>query len=160
MTNNKVDYQDIHITRYTDWAITTPLMLLVLVLALLYNTGGSLKVSSFVIVLLLNFGMLAFGYMGERKTITKTSGVIFGFAFFFALYYYIYATFMKGKYHKDNTIIYVAFIAFWSLYGVFYMLDEEHEDEKNIGYNLLDLFSKCFVGIFFWAYFTKIFILK
>jgi hypothetical protein len=29
------------------------------------------------------------------------------------------------------------------------------EENKNIGYNVLDLFSKCFVGLFFWAYFTK-----
>lgn len=26
-----------------------------------------------------------------------------------------------------------------------------------VGFNVLDLFSKCFVGIFFWAYFTKVF---
>ena len=28
---------------------------------------------------------------------------------------------------------------------------------RNVGYNVLDLFSKCFVGIFFWAYYTKVF---
>ena len=32
-----VDYKEINIVRYTDWAITTPIMLLVLCLAFLYN---------------------------------------------------------------------------------------------------------------------------
>ena len=34
------------------------------------------------------------------------------------------------------------------------------EEEKNIGYNILDLFAKCFVGIFFWAYYAKVFTLN
>ena len=35
--SQEIDYRGINITRYTDWAITTPVMLLVLVLAILYN---------------------------------------------------------------------------------------------------------------------------
>ena len=31
------------------------------------------------------------------------------------------------------------------------------EVTKNVIFNVLDLFSKCFVGIFFWAYYTKVF---
>ena len=57
----------------------------------------------------------------------------------------------------DNKLLYWAFVVFWSLYGVAYWLDEK---EKNVMYNVLDLFSKCFVGIFFWAYFTKTLVLK
>ena len=44
----------------------------------------------------------------------------------------------------------------WALYGVAYWMDERR---KNVAYNVLDLFSKCFVGIFFWAYFTKAIVL-
>lgn len=155
-----IDFAKINMTRYTDWSITTPLMLLVLLLALLYNTGGSLEISKFLVVLLLNFGMLASGFMGVKGNISKNAGLISGFVLFFALYCYIYMNFMYGKYHFDNVLIFSAFLVFWSLYGVLYMLGDEYEEEKNIGYNLLDLFSKCFVGIFFWAYFTKVFILK
>ena len=44
----KLDHESINKTRYLDWAITTPIMLLVLVLAFLYNTkGGPLKFSKF-----------------------------------------------------------------------------------------------------------------
>ena len=35
--DKNIDYEQINTTRYVDWAITTPIMLLVLVLAFLYN---------------------------------------------------------------------------------------------------------------------------
>ena len=56
-------------------------------------------------------------------------------------------------------MIFVFFLVFWSGYGLLYMLPEKYEEEKNVGYNILDLLSKCFVGIFFWAYFTGVFTL-
>lgn len=155
----EVDFYQINVTRYTDWLITTPIMLLVLVLALLYNTGGYLKLYKFIIILLLNLAMILFGYYGEQKKLDKNLATGIGFGFFFALFGYIYFNFMYGKYHFDNVLIFVAFLVFWSIYGVLYMLGDKYEKEKNIGYNVLDLFSKCFVGIFFWAYFTKIFVL-
>lgn len=155
----EVNFYQINVTRYTDWLITTPIMLLVLVLALLYNTGGYLPLYKFIIVLLLNLAMILFGYYGEQKKLDKNLATGIGFGFFFALFGYIYYNFMYGKYHFDNVLIFVAFLVFWSIYGVLYMLGDKYEKEKNIGYNVLDLFSKCFVGIFFWAYFTKIFVL-
>ncbi len=155
-----VNYRDINMTRYTDWVITTPIMLLVLVLAIVYNTGESLALSSYAIILVLNFGMLYSGYAGETQKINKMNAVIIGFVFFFALYAYIYFKYMSGRYHLDNTLIFVAFLVFWSMYGLLYLLNEKYEEEKNVGYNILDLLSKCFVGIFFWAYFTKVFVLQ
>ena len=59
-----------------------------------------------------------------------------------------------GKFNFDNSMLFSVFLVLWSLYGVFYFLDDI---PKNVGFNVLDLFSKCFVGIFFWAYFTKVF---
>ena len=154
----EIDYQGINITRYTDWAITTPVMLLVLVLAILYNSKkGPLPFSKYLIILLLNFGMLGFGYMGEMNYISANNGQFFGFLFFIALYAYIYYNFVKPDPIFDNRMIYWVFVFFWALYGVFYQEDDE---TRNIAYNVLDLFAKCFVGIFFWAYFTKIFSLK
>ena len=35
--NKEIDYKEINITRYTDWMITTPIMLLVLCLVFGYN---------------------------------------------------------------------------------------------------------------------------
>ena len=61
----ETNYEKLNKMRYTDWAITTPIMLLVLVLAFLYNTkGGSLPFSKFLLILLFNYGMLGMGYLG------------------------------------------------------------------------------------------------
>ena len=157
LKEKEVNYEKINETRYTDWAITTPIMLLVLVLALLYNSkGGKLKFSSFILILFFNYGMLASGYLGEQGIIDKVPANLIGFLFFASLYYFIYSNYLKNKYNFDNMILYLSFVFLWALYGVLYFQDDV---VKNIGFNLLDLFSKCFVGIFFWAYYTGVFIL-
>jgi bacteriorhodopsin len=150
-----VDYEKINVTRYVDWSITTPIMLLVLVLALLYNNKkGPMSFISFVIILFLNYLMLGFGYIGEIGLLDKNWANTFGFIAFFALYYFIYDRYIAGKNNKDNNLLFGAFVFLWGLYGVFYNMDSV---ARNVGYNILDLFSKCFVGIFFWAYFTGVF---
>ena len=158
LKEKKVDYETINETRYTDWAITTPIMLLVLVLAFLYNSnGGKLNFMTFVLILIFNYGMLASGYLGEQGVLEKVPANIIGFIFFAALYYYIYAVFLQDNYNFDNMILYLAFLILWAGYGILYFMDDV---TKNVGYNVLDLFSKCFVGIFFWAYYTTVFVLK
>ena len=156
--DSEIDYEKINKMRYTDWAITTPIMLLVLVLAFLYNTKqGSLAISQYVIILLLNYGMLGLGYMGEIGVMSKLVANGFGFAFFAGLFGYLYNNFVAKQYNFDNMLLFMVFFILWALYGVVYFFDEVN---KNVSFNILDLFSKCFVGIFFWAYFTKIFKLK
>jgi bacteriorhodopsin len=153
----QIDYKKINETRYLDWSITTPIMLLVLVLAFLYNSkGGRLNFFTFLLILFLNYGMLYFGYLGEQNVMERNKANIIGFIFFFALYFFIYITFLHNNYNFDNIILYLTFLILWSIYGVLYFYDEV---TKNVGYNVLDLFSKCFVGIFFWAYYTKVFVL-
>ena len=153
----QVDYKKINETRYLDWSITTPIMLLVLVLAFLYNSkGGRLNFFTFLLILFLNYGMLYFGYLGEQNVMERNKANIIGFIFFFALYFFIYITFLHNNYNFDNLILYLTFLILWTMYGVLYFYDEV---TKNVGYNVLDLFSKCFVGIFFWAYYTKVFVL-
>jgi bacteriorhodopsin len=148
-----INYKEINITRYTDWMITTPIMLLVLCLVFGYNNKTVMSASYFLIVMLVNFLMLAFGYVGEVGLLNKRLGQLGGFIFFFILYGMIYYTFLHGRNSFDNKMIFWAFVFFWFFYGVLYDMDEE---TKNVGYNVLDLFSKCFVGIFFWAYLTKV----
>ena len=38
---------------------------------------------------------------------------------------------MLNKYHFDNVLIFGAFFIFWAMYGLLYLLDKEHEEEKN-----------------------------
>ena len=157
MNEPKIDYKSINMNRYVDWSITTPIMLWVLLLAFNYNSKKKITVSNFLIVLILNYGMLGSGFLGETNKVNKVGANVVGFAFFIGLYYFIHHNYIRKYKIFDNKLLYWAFVVFWSLYGVAYWLDEK---EKNVMYNVLDLFSKCFVGIFFWAYFTKTLVLK
>lgn len=153
--NKDIEFKKINVIRYTDWAITTPIMLLVLCLAFLYNTkGGALSFSSFLVILLLNYFMLLSGYAGETGRLDKSNANIVGFGFFTLMYGYIYKKLLYKKYNFDNQMLFWAFVILWAGYGVLYEFDDI---TRNVGYNVLDLLSKCFVGIFFWAYFTKVF---
>ena len=153
--DKEIDYKQINNTRYVDWAITTPIMLLVLVLAFLYNNKeGALSLGKYIIILVLNYAMLGFGYVGEMGMLDKTTANGLGFLSFGGLYYYIYNNFLAKHNNSDNKLLFWIFVILWSLYGVFYMMDDV---TRNVGYNVLDLLSKCFVGIFFWAYYTKVF---
>lgn len=151
--NGVVDYKGINEMRYNDWFITTPLMLLAIMITLSYNNKQSVHLGTYVSAVLLNFGMLYTGYLGEKDTISKTTGCIVGFVFFAALFALIYYTFVKGSSNKFNFILFGIYFVIWGLYGFVYLLDEEN---KNIIYNILDLTAKCFVGLGLWTYFTKI----
>lgn len=163
INTNNIDYKDINLNRYLDWLITTPIMLLVLTLALGFNIKKKVRLTNFIFILILNFGMLYSGYKGEiekeKENPNKNKiiiGNILGFIFFTLMYYFIYSKFLKGHNNYDNKMIFGSFVFFWALYGVAWWLKER---PKNIAYNILDLFSKCLVGIFFWAYFTKVIVL-
>ena len=148
-----VDYKSISETRYNDWFITTPLMLLALMIALAYNNKDSVHISTYISAVLLNFGMLYTGYLGEKNTITKINGCIIGFIFFVALFALIYFSFVKNSNIIFNFILFGIYLFIWGLYGFVYLLDEEN---KNIAYNILDVTAKSFVGLGLWTYFTKI----
>lgn len=150
-----VDYEKINVTRYVDWSITTPIMLLVLILAFLYNNKeGAFSFTSYLIILFFNYVMLGFGYVGEIGLLEKNMANGLGFVGFAGMYYYIYDRFIKNHSNSDNQMLYWLFFVLWAMYGVFYSMETV---QRNIGYNILDLLSKCFVGIFFWAYFTNVF---
>ena len=52
--NRELNYKQINFTRYTDWMITTPIMLLVLCLVFAYNSNTQLTAVMFLIILVLN----------------------------------------------------------------------------------------------------------
>jgi bacteriorhodopsin len=151
-----IDYRDINQTRYNDWFITTPLMILALMIALSYNNKQSIHVGTYISAVLLNFGMLYTGYLGEKDTISKTAGCIGGFVFFAALFALIYFTFVRGSSKSFNFVLFGIYLFIWGLYGFVYLLDEEN---KNIIYNILDVTAKSFVGLGLWTYFTKILVI-
>ena len=143
--------------RYIDWFITTPTMLITLMVYLIYlnkkveNKTGELELFAvlkensdvFVPVVVLNWLMLLFGYLGETGTINVLLGVFLGFIPFLIYYYMIYVNYVTQN--TNGYLLFWYFFFFWSLYGVVAILPYYL---KNAFYNILDLFAKNFFGIF------------
>ena len=68
---DRIDYSDITKMRYVDWFITTPIMILVLVLVLGQNIKKPVKFIFYITLVFLNYSMLALGYLGEINIIPK-----------------------------------------------------------------------------------------
>ena len=150
--------------RYADWAITTPTMLVTLVAYIIYlNTSASASESLSLLqilrenavpiaqILVLNWLMLLFGYLGEVGVFSLLTGVAIGFLPFIAYFYIIYERFVANDANHNNGTngtslkIYAYFLVAWSLYGIVAVLPYAL---KNTIYNVLDLFSKNFFGLF------------
>jgi hypothetical protein len=144
--------------RYIDWSITTPTMLISLVVYLIYlaekeNSMDTSKLSLFQVILensatlshivYLNWLMLIFGYLGEANILHKTLGVFLGFIPFLIYYFIIYVKYAVLS--RDGIKIFWYFFIFWSMYGIVALLPYYL---KNALYNILDLFAKNFFGIF------------
>jgi hypothetical protein len=146
--------------RYIDWAITTPTMLITLMIYLIYlnkkeennNTNNELdlwtllkeNLNIFIPVMLLNWLMLLFGYLGEMRIIPVLLGVFLGFIPFLIYYYMIYVNYVTQS-STSGYLLFWYFVFFWSLYGFVAVLPYYI---KNSFYNILDLFAKNFFGIF------------
>ena len=144
--------------RYIDWAITTPTMLITLIIYLIYlknreENKDTTKLEFFKLisenakhitnVFYLNWLMLIFGYLGEIKILSTLSSVFLGFIPFLIYYYIIYVNYATQS--KTGWQLFVYFFFFWSLYGIAALLPYY---AKNVFYNILDLFSKNFFGLF------------
>jgi bacteriorhodopsin len=150
----EINWKDIMTTRYTDWFITTPIMLLALILALTQKLGTKPDFSVYVAVFVLNFLMLMLGYMGETGRISRNLGLYGGFLPFLVMYGIIFFQFVYGKGSAFNYVLFGLNFVVWSMYGIIYNMEDK---KKNIIYNGLDLTAKCFIGVGLWVYFTGIF---
>jgi bacteriorhodopsin len=151
---------DVTPKRYIDWSITTPTMLVTLILYLIYlkhretenNNTSSLELFTLLKknmnpithILVLNWLMLLFGYLGEANIISTFLGVILGFIPFLIYFYLIYVNYATYT-SKTGLYLFWYFFIFWSLYGIVAVLPYYI---KNSFYNILDLFAKNFFGIF------------
>jgi hypothetical protein len=143
--------------RYIDWTITTPTMLITLMMYLIYlnkmeeNNANQLDFFTlfkdnsniFIPVIILNWLMLLFGYLGEMKIIPVFLGVFLGFIPFLIYYYIIYINYVTQN--TSGYLLFWYFFFFWSLYGIVAVLPYY---VKNTFYNILDLFAKNFFGLF------------
>jgi hypothetical protein len=144
--------------RYVDWSITTPTMLITLIIYLIYldykerglDTSTldffqllSQNSTNITYILSLNWLMLLFGYLAEIKLLDTISGVVLGFIPFLIYYFIIYINYAYRS--KNSWKFFMYFFFFWSLYGIAALLPY---NIKNAGYNILDIFSKNFFGVF------------
>ena len=143
--------------RYIDWIITTPIMLISTILYMEYENNKIKKNYDKVTIkniydkhkytilkiILFNFLMLLFGYLGETNILSKYYSILIGFIFFFLSFYTIWIHFAIHSNISSNLFIFL-FIT-WILYGFAAML---HTIPKNISYNILDIIAKNFYGLF------------
>lgn len=135
--------------RYIDWSITTPLILLSILL--FYNGDNAVDYRTFLAIAGLNAGMLVSGYLGESGQVSKLLGGGLGFGFFGAMLALFYSCCIPSK---ANHIVFYIFAVIWSLYGVAYYIEDE--ETKNICYNALDITAKALFGVVLWSYFGKV----
>lgn len=139
-------------SRYADWVITTPTMLINLIFYLIFmnkNTQSNLTFfglwnqewRTIVPILCLNWLMLLFGYLGEMAILPIILSVSLGFIPFIMYFYMIYINYVQGV----NDSLFYYFFIFWALYGLAALLPYKM---KNNSYNILDLFAKNFFGIY------------
>lgn len=154
-SNKNIDKIDIAKYRYYDWFFTTPTMILSTIVFFEYNNSiknnNILTFKKFIynnyykIIELFsyNFLMLFFGYLQEINIINIFISTFFGFIFFYLLFYKIYTYFTI--FSKNNYKIFYFMLFIWSLYGFAAMFSFKI---KNTLYNILDIFSKNFYGLF------------
>ncbi len=146
--------------RYYDWMITTPAMLLATIMYMKYlekkSINGDLetepvKFGSFVVdnkenilkIFVSNALMLLLGFMGELGKMSIVNSVIIGSLFFLYTFYVIWDQY--AKYTLEGTNLFYFLFIVWGLYAVAALLKPKN---KNISYNLLDIVSKNFYGLY------------
>jgi len=145
--------QNITPYRYLDWSISTPLMLITLAGYLQHNGDKSTRLGDFlsnntgsiIKIVFLNALMLLAGLCGEFGFLSIYLSTALGFIPFILNFKHIKDTFLPSPEDKFKNAVFYWFLFFWSLYGVFALMNYTI---KNTGYNILDIFSKNFFGLF------------
>ena len=150
-----VDVVDITKFRYYDWFLSTPIMLISMIAYFQYNNTKNNLINLNLVnliksnynnitkILTYNFVMLLTGYLYEINLSNIFTSFIIGFIFFILLFLQLYISFAIKS--NKNTIIFFLMLIIWSLYGFAILFNYKI---KNALYNILDLFSKNFYGLF------------
>ena len=102
-------------------------------------------------IIIYNCLMLLFGYLGETGRINKRISIPIGFTFFYLSFKNIYDNY--ARHTELGTKLFKFLVVCWALYGISAMADIK---TKNISYNLLDIVSKNFYGLFIYYYILHI----
>ena len=144
------------VVRYFDWFITTPTMLLTTIVYFKYLQTIEHKMDSFtfsefikenkkdiMLITFFNFMMLMAGYLGEIKVLQVIPSFVLGFIFFILSFKIIYEKY--AIHSQDGKTIFTFIATVWSLYGFAFVLEPS---QKNISFNILDIFAKNFFGLY------------
>lgn len=142
-------------TRYLDWVVSTPLMLLSAALFFRLRNGDdgadalgrTLQETATWLCFVLNWVMLGFGLLVETRRVPKGPGLALGGVAFVASYTML-ALFVQGS-DPLSVGLFSAMFVVWALYGV---AAAANDDTKNVAYNALDIVSKNFYGVFLFGY--------
>ena len=145
--------------RYIDWFITTPIMLITTMLYFAYNSNkekfknkeGIITLKSIfkkdykIIIkfIIFNFLMLVFGLLGELGIINRSICFVVRTFFFLCSFKILYEYYVTIE-DSNRNLFYLMFII-WSLYGLAFLLNYKY---RNMSYNILDIFSKNFYGLY------------
>jgi len=141
--------------RYLDWIITTPMMLLSTIMYMEYEkqkqVNKIVNAKEFISnnkknitnMFLFNILMLISGFLGETRIVNKSVTIPIGFIFMFLSFNVIYQNYVGNV--DINKKIFMFLTIVWGLYGVAAMCPVII---KNISYNMLDIISKNFYGLF------------
>lgn len=140
--------------RYIDWALTTPMLLLVLLLFINFHVKENLNLNIYILVVILNYIMLWFGYVGERELMHKRIAQTGGFIALGVMLFIIYYFFLRNTRNFATIFLFVFFSVVWCMYGI---AAEFPDRTKNLMYNVLDIISKVFIGLGLWCYYGGIF---
>jgi bacteriorhodopsin len=149
-------WEDITKTRYVDWSITTPLMLLALCVVLSNNSKTVIHLGTFLFIVALNYLMLGIGFLGEFKVLSPVTASAAGFIPFILMFYTIYITFIAPKANFSNDVLFWVYAVVWGLYGFVYLLEDS---AKNITMNILDCVAKCLIGNALYVYYANLIVL-
>jgi bacteriorhodopsin len=142
--DNEIDLTVIDRLRYKGWVFTTPLMLIAL--CFVFQNSIKINIDQFTLfsILVLNYIMLLFGFLGEIKVIEKFQAMILGFIPFFIIFYLLFTTFIIHTINPFNYLIFSIYFVIWAGYGISYIQEEKI---KNILMNIFDCFSKALVAV-------------
>lgn len=140
-------------TRYVDWFVSTPAMLVSTALFFHHRRGIPLGdvFDGYLLYVCLGFNacMLGFGLLAELGMLPVLAALAGGGAAFVASFTAL-ATFL-GSEDVDtmSVILYTSMYAVWGCYGVAAAFPDT---AKNVAYNGLDVVAKNFYGVFLFVY--------
>jgi hypothetical protein len=152
-------------TRYMDWIITTPTMLLTTIIFFKYEehleNNNKEKIdfwefikihrNNIISIFVCNSLMLYFGYLGEIGAMDQKLSLTLGFLFFGITFYIIYKNYaIKSK--IATKLFYYMFII-WAIYGIAALMPIY---TKNNMFNILDIFAKNLLGLYLYYRITNI----